>query len=115
MLDEVRCTGTEPSLANCSSLGWMRSNCRHDKDASVICTNGEQGGAEWGGGVPHPGPQRPGLDPRDGGQAGSPAPCESHTYLRKGSQVMPALQEGRESLQFPPPRSKGCPLPPPSP
>ena len=59
MLDEVRCTGTEPSLANCSSLGWMRSNCRHDKDASVICTNGEQGGAEWGGGVPHPGPQRP--------------------------------------------------------
>lgn len=49
MLDEVRCTGTEPSLANCSSLGWMRSNCRHNEDASVICTNGE----------PHPGPQRP--------------------------------------------------------
>lgn len=44
MLDEVRCTGTEPSLANCSSLGWMQSNCRHDEDASVICTNGEQGG-----------------------------------------------------------------------
>ena len=41
MLDEVRCTGTEPSLANCSSLGWMRSNCRHNEDASVICTNGE--------------------------------------------------------------------------
>lgn len=47
MLDEVRCTGTEPSLANCSSLGWMQSNCRHDEDASVICTNGEWG---WGGG-----------------------------------------------------------------
>ncbi|XP_006064180.3 galectin-3-binding protein isoform X2 [Bubalus bubalis] len=43
MLDEVRCTGTEPSLANCSSLGWMQSNCRHDEDASVICTNETRG------------------------------------------------------------------------
>lgn len=43
MLDEVECTGTEPSLANCSSLGWLKSNCRHRQDAGVICTNGEQG------------------------------------------------------------------------
>ena len=54
MLDEVRCTGTEPSLANCTSLGWMKSNCRHDEDAGVICTNGERCG-----GVPHPEPQGP--------------------------------------------------------
>ncbi|XP_059853564.1 soluble calcium-activated nucleotidase 1 isoform X3 [Delphinus delphis] len=43
MLDEVQCTGTEPSLANCSSLGWMKSNCRHDEDAGVICTNETRG------------------------------------------------------------------------
>nr|XP_010948995.1 galectin-3-binding protein [Camelus bactrianus] len=43
MLDEVECTGTEPSLANCRSLGWMKSNCRHDQDASVICSNETRG------------------------------------------------------------------------
>lgn len=41
MLDEVQCTGTEPSLASCRSLGWRKSNCRHDQDAGVVCTNGE--------------------------------------------------------------------------
>ncbi|EPQ18923.1 Galectin-3-binding protein [Myotis brandtii] len=39
MLDEVQCLGTEPSLANCSSLGWLRSKCRHNQDAGVICSN----------------------------------------------------------------------------
>uniref|UniRef100_A0A8I3W7U7 Galectin 3 binding protein n=1 Tax=Callithrix jacchus TaxID=9483 RepID=A0A8I3W7U7_CALJA len=40
MLDEVQCTGTEPSLADCTSLGWLHSNCRHERDAGVVCTNG---------------------------------------------------------------------------
>ncbi|XP_008996096.2 galectin-3-binding protein [Callithrix jacchus] len=39
MLDEVQCTGTEPSLADCTSLGWLHSNCRHERDAGVVCTN----------------------------------------------------------------------------
>lgn len=39
MLDEVECTGSEPSLADCKSLGWLKSNCRHKKDASVVCSN----------------------------------------------------------------------------
>lgn len=38
MLDEVQCVGTEPSLANCSSLGWLRSQCRHSQDAGVVCS-----------------------------------------------------------------------------
>lgn len=44
MLDEVECTGTEPSLANCTSLGWLKSRCRHSQDASAVCTNGEPRG-----------------------------------------------------------------------
>lgn len=40
MLDEVECTGAEPSLADCKSLGWLKSNCKHRKDASVVCSNG---------------------------------------------------------------------------
>uniref|UniRef100_A0A5F9DTN1 Galectin 3 binding protein n=1 Tax=Oryctolagus cuniculus TaxID=9986 RepID=A0A5F9DTN1_RABIT len=40
MLDEVVCTGTESSLAECRSLGWLKSNCRHAQDAGVVCTNG---------------------------------------------------------------------------
>ncbi|XP_054449358.1 galectin-3-binding protein [Pteronotus mesoamericanus] len=43
MLDEVQCTGTEPSLANCSSLGWLMSRCGHNQDAGVICSNETRG------------------------------------------------------------------------
>ncbi|XP_055448532.1 galectin-3-binding protein [Psammomys obesus] len=43
MLDEVQCTGTEASLANCSSLGWMMSRCGHDQDAGVVCSNETRG------------------------------------------------------------------------
>ncbi|KAF6094587.1 galectin 3 binding protein [Phyllostomus discolor] len=39
MLDEVQCAGTELSLANCSSLGWLTSRCGHSQDAGVVCSN----------------------------------------------------------------------------
>ena len=40
LLDDVRCTGSESSLASCSHRGKGRHNCRHYEDASVVCGPG---------------------------------------------------------------------------
>ena len=40
-LDNVRCTGNEQSLINCSHNGWGYHNCRHYQDAGVECTSGK--------------------------------------------------------------------------
>lgn len=120
MLDEVQCTGTELSLANCSSLGWMKSNCRHDEDAGVICTNGERGR----GGVPHPEPQGPPCTPAQElprrpkpGIPGTvvtsaPHPSTGITHLPvqrfAGGAYFPG---GAGKAQFPPPHSNRSPLP----
>ncbi|XP_067882736.1 soluble scavenger receptor cysteine-rich domain-containing protein SSC5D-like [Heterodontus francisci] len=41
-LDELKCTGSESSLADCPSSSPAQSDCDHKEDASVICS-GEDG------------------------------------------------------------------------
>ncbi len=37
LLDNVRCTGNEPELANCQANSVGAHNCGHQEDAGVTC------------------------------------------------------------------------------
>jgi len=39
-LDDVRCSGTETSIADCRHNGWGSHNCGHYEDVSVLCSIG---------------------------------------------------------------------------
>ena len=36
-MDEVRCTGDEDYLINCTFVPWTNHNCIHSEDAGVTC------------------------------------------------------------------------------
>ncbi|OCT70142.1 hypothetical protein XELAEV_18037063mg [Xenopus laevis] len=37
-LDNVRCSGTESSIAECESNGWGISDCKHSEDVGILCS-----------------------------------------------------------------------------
>ncbi|NXN10699.1 NETR protein, partial [Indicator maculatus] len=37
-LDELQCTGSEPSLFSCQARDWGHNNCVHGEDAGVVCS-----------------------------------------------------------------------------
>jgi len=38
-IDDVRCSGSESNIANCSHRGWGVHGCQHHEDASVSCSH----------------------------------------------------------------------------
>ena len=40
-LTNVKCSGNEINIAQCSHSYWGESNCDHDKDVSIVCNPGK--------------------------------------------------------------------------
>ena len=40
-MDDVRCSGGEEVLDECTFRGWGLHNCQHDDDVGVVCVPGE--------------------------------------------------------------------------
>lgn len=38
LLDDVSCTGKEPSLLLCNKREWRRHDCTHEEDVNITCS-----------------------------------------------------------------------------
>ena len=39
LLDDVKCHGSETSLADCQHRGWNKHNCGHHEDVAIMCAD----------------------------------------------------------------------------
>ncbi|XP_027030204.2 neurotrypsin isoform X4 [Tachysurus fulvidraco] len=39
LLDDVSCTGKEPTLTHCARKEWLRHDCKHTEDVAVVCSS----------------------------------------------------------------------------
>ncbi|XP_051561416.1 neurotrypsin-like [Myxocyprinus asiaticus] len=37
LLDDVRCTGKEPTITHCSRKSWLNHDCTHNQDVAIVC------------------------------------------------------------------------------
>lgn len=38
LLDDVLCTGKEPTITHCSRKGWLKHDCTHSQDVALVCS-----------------------------------------------------------------------------
>ncbi|XP_051559658.1 neurotrypsin [Myxocyprinus asiaticus] len=37
LLDDVKCTGKEPTITHCSRKSWLKHDCTHNQDIAIVC------------------------------------------------------------------------------
>jgi len=80
-LDNVRCSGSEGSLADCAHNGWGTSDCHHGEDAGVVCSGQRLHGASPEATVSGH------LGEVSGGPQGSPVPSDLSPCPHPGAPV----------------------------